>query len=507
MANDVFSLAWSLGGSISGEHGDGLVRAAFVKRQYGQEYYELLCRIKKIFDPEGLMNPGKIISSDADVMVRDLKAQRKILPERLRTELFFDADELDFEVDQCSGCGVCLSREASMRMCPVFRGLGEELGSSRAKANILRYWATGQLSEKEFESAQFRKFLDLCVNCKACSVQCPSGVDVSKLMTVARAQWARRKGLRWAELALSNNRYLSMVGSVFGPFGNFFLNLSTFKWVLEKAVGIDRRRGMPGFKRGSFLAAGRKYLGKCERIDEPAGKVAYFVDSYANYNDHELGFAVIDILRHNGIEVILPNQRPAPLPAIMYGDVERAKKDLAYSVKYLAKAVREGYKIICSEPSAALCLKDDLRHFVADDEARLVSENSYELMSYLRGLADQGKLKDGAAVDGDYVYHCPCHVLAAGGDAAAREVLEKVCGLKVADLGAGCCGLSGTFGMQKKNYDLSSKITGDFVKVLAMSAADEVLTECGACKMQIEHISEAEVTHPAKILAKSYGLL
>jgi len=508
VANEVFELAWSLGGTISGEHGEGLVRAAFVRRQYGDEYYELLCKIKDIFDPDGVMNPGKIINDDVDVMVKNLRAEHKLLPERLETDLVFEKDELAFELEQCYGCGLCRSREADLRMCPVFRALGEELGSSRAKANILGFRATGQLEDKDFESAEFRKFLDLCINCKACLMQCPSAVDVSKLMNAARAEYVRRRGLRRSELLLSHNRYLSVLGSVFSPVSNFLMRLAVFKWLLEKLGGIDRRRSMPSFRRGSFLKAGREYLAVCEPIVKPIDKVAYFMDTYANYNDHELGFAVVDVLRHNDIEVVLPKQRPAPLPAIVYGDVKRARKDLAYIVKYLVNVVRDGYKLVCSEPSAALCLKEELRYFVSVEDAKLVSENTYELMNYLLSLHEYNKLKDPTnSIIEKFVYHLPCHLCAVGDETASIRLLSELCGVKVVDLKAGCCGLAGTFGMQKKNYELSSQISESLKKALEQSPIKNVLTECAACKMQIEHISGHIVRHPVKILAKAYGVL
>ena len=510
VANEVFELVWSLGGSISGEHAEGLVRAPFLKRQYGDEYYELLCKIKNIFDPRGLMNPGKIINSDPDVMVKNLRAGHKVQPERIKTHLLFEKDELELEIKQCYGCGLCLSRETDLRMCPVYRALGEELGSSRAKANLLRFWATGQLSEEDFESAEFRKFLDLCVNCKACSLQCPSGVDISTLMSTARAQYVRRKGLRRAEFVLSHNRYLSMMGSPLRRTSNSVMRLGVFKWLLEKSAGIDKRRGMPAFAGGSFLKAGRKYLAVCEPIRQPLDRVAYFVDTYANYNDHELGFAVLDVLRANDIEVTLPKQRPAPLPAIVYGHVKRARKDLTYAVKHVAKAVRGGYKIVCSEPSAALCLREELRHFVAGPDAKLVSENTYELMNYLYGLFKDGKLKrrtsdEQRATNDDYVYHLPCHLCAVGHGTASIELLQGLCGVKVVDLKAGCCGLAGTFGMQKKNYELSSQISASLKEALDKSPTKNVLTECTACKMQIEHVSDCLARHPIKVIAEAYG--
>jgi len=507
IADDVFLLAWSLGGSISGEHADGLVRAAFVRKQYGNEYYELLCRIKNIFDPDGLMNPGKIINSDPDVMVKNLRRAYKPLRKRLKTKLLFEKDELAQEIEQCYGCGLCLNRESDLRMCPVYRAMGEELGSSRAKANMLHYWATGQLEEKEFESPEFRKFLDLCVNCKACMLQCPSGVDISTLMMTARAQYVKRKGLRRTERILSQNRYMSMLGSIFSPVSNFVMQMPLFGLLLEKVAGLDQRRSMPGFKRGSFLKAGQKYLDSCEPIEKPIDKVAYFVDTYANYNDHALGFDVLEVLRYNNIEVILPNQRPAPLPAMVYGDIKKARRDLKYNVKRLAEAVRQGCKIICSEPSAALCLKQELRHFVKGEDAKLVSENTYELMTYLLDLHSQKKLKSPVRqITDEYVYHTPCHLQAVNDGTASIKLLQDLCGVKVTDLKAGCCGLSGTFGMQKKNYELSTQIAESLKSALKNFPTQNVLTECAACKMQIEHISDKIAIHPLKILAESYGL-
>jgi len=226
-----------------------------------------------------------------------------------------------------------------------------------------------------------------------------------------------------------------------------------------------------------------------------------------------LGFAVLDVLRLNNIEVILPKQRPAPLPAICYGDVRRARRDLSYNAKHLAKTAREGYKIICSEPSAALCLKEELRHFVAGEDAKLVSENTYELMNYLYGLHKDGKLQKEPHVEPgakygkeEFVYHLPCHLAAVGDGQASVKLLRELCGVKVIDLKAGCCGLAGTFGMQKKNYELSSQIAVRLKEALEKSPTKNVLTECAACKMQIEHLSDCTVRHPIKILEEAYSI-
>jgi anaerobic glycerol-3-phosphate dehydrogenase C subunit len=506
IANEVFDLAWSLGGTISGEHADGLVRAAFIKKQYGPQFYDLLRRVKEIFDPNLILNPDKIISDDPDIMTKNLRASHEVAPELLAGDLKIDHDELAEELEKCNGCGLCLNNSDKLRFCPVYRAVGDELASSRAKANVLRFWSTGQIDEKDFYSPEFRKFLDLCVNCKACVTECPSGVDVSKLIGAARAKYAKRKGMNISQKVLSNNRLLSITGSTFGPLANFATNLAITKWVLEKTMGLDKRRSLPKFAGKSFIKTGSRYLQSLPPVDKPVDKVAYFVDTYANYNDHELGFAVLDVLRRNNIEVIIPKQRPAPLPAVCYGDTKRAKRDLEFSVKYLAQAVRDGYKIICSEPSAALCLKDELKNYVTGDDAKLVTKSTFELMNYLLDLHNQNKL----AVPKDckpqkYLYHLPCHLCAVGSGRATAELFRRLCKSEVIDIQAGCCGIAGTFGMQKKNYELSTRIAANVKKTLEKSKVDYVLTECSACKMQIEHISNKTVTHPIKVLAQSYA--
>ncbi|MHC5059677.1 MAG: anaerobic glycerol-3-phosphate dehydrogenase subunit C [Planctomycetota bacterium] len=506
IAAEVFELAWSLGGSISGEHAEGLLRAAFIEKQYGSEFYELLKAIKNIFDPDGLMNPGKIINDDPDIMTKNLRAAHIVFAERLMTNLNLDPKEFRYEIEQCSGDGVCLASQAGTRMCPVFRAVGEELACSRAKANLLRAWITGILDKSDFESDEFKKIISLCINCRMCSVECPSNVDISKLIIEARAEYVKRKGLGRTEDMLSHNRGMTNLGSLFAPLSNLVMKSGIFKWLLEKYSGLDRRRTMPVFQRGSFLGKGRRYLARAGAIGRPVDKVAYFVDSYANTSDQELGFAVVKCLRHNKIDVVLPNQLPAPLPAIVYGDLKTARKDLGYVVKNLARTVRAGYKVVCSEPSAALCLKEDLRLLLDSEDAKVVSENTYELMSYLRDLHSEGKLRTKADRDErKFAYHAPCHVFALGQRGASIELLREICGVSVTDINAGCCGLAGTFGMQKKNYDLSVRIAKNMVEALNAVDTKFVMTECAACRMQIEELTDKIVIHPIKVLAKAYG--
>lgn len=505
MAQEVFELAWSLGGSISGEHADGLVRAAFLRRQYGDAYYELLKGIKRIFDPDGILNPGKIINEDPDVMVRHLRLPGGPLLGEEKTALLLGPDEFRFEAEQCSGCGVCLARTEGVRMCPVFRAMNEELASSRAKANLLRSAARLPKEVGTFDAKALRRVLSLCVNCKMCSVQCPAGVDVSKLIVQARAQIARYTGFSSAEILLSHNRFLSMLAAAFAPLSNWVLQMPLSRWLMEKTIGLDRHRRFPKFERGSFLRKVRRSGRPLSSADRPE-KAVYFVDSFANWNDHSLGFAVVEVLEKLGVQVAVPPQRPAPLPAYVYGNLKTARRDLQYNLRYIAPLVQKGYDVVCSEPSAALCLREEMKYLLDSQESRLTAEHTWELMGYIRRILEGREWKgirlSGACQTLRYAYHAPCHLQAFRSPADTVDLLEKL-GLKVINLNSGCCGLAGTAGMQAKNQDLTESIAQPLKRKIEQVNPDLVLTECAACAMQIEHLTGRRTLHPIKLLWES----
>ena len=508
MAQEVFSLAWSLGGSISGEHGDGMLRAAFIEGQYGKDYYNLLKGIKQIFDPAGILNPNKVICDDPDIMGKNLRASVLSGADDFQTELNFRPNEFRFEVDQCNGCGVCLSAQQSSRMCPVFRAGGEELSTTRAKANLLSAWIAGEKSGVTFDPKELKRVLSLCVNCKMCSIECPAGVDVSKLIVAARAKLSAHSGFTAAEFALTYNRWLSFFGSAFAPLSNWVLSLGITRWCLQKLIGLDRHRHFPKFDHGSFIRKANRYLDMRSPVRKPVDKVVYFVDSFANFNDHELGFAVLKVLRTRQVEVVVPKQRPVPLPAFVYGNLKAARRDMEYNLKQIVPFVKKGYKVICSEPSAALCLKDELRLIIDTPDARQVSENTFELMDYLSTLKQKPQTQGSKSPSRGFTprtfgYHAPCHLKALRSAGVSMDLLRQA-DFSVVDIDGGCCGLAGTAGMQKKNHALTEAIGGRLSGAIADSGADIIVTECAACAMQIEHLTRKPAIHPIKLLAQQY---
>ena len=544
LADEVFNLAWKLGGTISTEHGEGLVRVSFIEKQYGPEVYALFRQIKKIFDPEGIFNPGKIINDDPDVMTKDLRYSHAIEREVSKTNLIFREDEFIREIEQCNGNGLCRSSDPTLSMCPIFRATGDEDASPRAKGNLMRHWLYGLLDNEIMQTEEFKRIADLCVNCKMCATECPSLVNIPKLMIEARAEYVKQHGLTRAQYLLTRSEFMSKMGSTFGPLANLFLGMGWFKRILEWTGKLDHRRGMPKFSWGSNIKKLRAYIREQALLPNPVDKVAYFIDLYANYNDHELGRAVVEVLRHNNIEVMIPNQKSMAMPAISYGDLAYARKYIKYNVKHLAEAVRAGYKIVTAESTAALCLKEEYLDVVDSEDAKLVAENTYDLTDYLARLHREGKLKDDFRLNSDMgfdlsgkksgrhslpygeegghgppyekkgrhslpyrlAYHMPCHYHYMNIKDGTLYLMGLIDGIELVELPNSCCGIAGTFGFQKGKFDLSMEAGEPMLGPLRESDCDFGLTECSTCKMQMELGAGKKTLHPIKVLAKAYGL-
>jgi anaerobic glycerol-3-phosphate dehydrogenase C subunit len=508
VATEACRLAWELGGTISGEHGEGLVRVQFIKEQYG-ELYPALRRVKEIFDPAGLLNPGKIINDNSEVMTRNLRFQLRARPERVATRLLdWREGELIHEAELCNGNGHCRSLEAQVTMCPIFQVIRDEAASPRAHANLMRAFLTGVLDEGVRSRDDFKRMADYCVNCKMCHLECPSAVNIPKLMLEAKAQYVAARGLTRTEYVLSRSELVSRMNSLFAPLVNPLMRAGWFCNLLEKATGIDRRRQMPRFALGS----GHRHLLKrlrarsAEQDEPPMDRVAYFLDLFANYNDHHLADAVLDVLLHNRVEVILPLQKGCGMPAIDYGDLGCGRKYLRYNVEQLAEVVRRGYKIVCSEPTAALTIKEEYLDVQRTPASELVAENTFELCDYLWRLHQQGRLRtDFRPVEATFGYHAPCHLKALGVGYPGESLVKLVPGVRVVHIDQGCCGIAGTFGFQRKNFDVSMSAGSRLLQALADEQIELGLSECSTCKMQMEQGAGKETVHPIKVLAQAYG--
>jgi Fe-S oxidoreductase len=280
------------------------------------------------------------------------------------------------------------------------------------------------------------------------------------------------------------------------------------RWLLEKMFGIAQGRKLPRLASRSFMRkAARRRLTRPSR--QEGRKVLYFVDTYANWFDVQLAEACVAVLEHNGASVYVhPDQLPSGMAQITLGDVERAKPLVRENIKLLADAVRQGYEIVCTEPSAALALTHEYLNLIDDDEARLVAKHTHEVCTYLWRLHQSGQLElDLRPVNISLGYHTPCHVKALGSDSAGKDLLRLIPGLAVDGLERGCSGMAGVFGLKRENYRASLRAGWGLILALRNPEIEFGATECSTCKMQMEQGTTKPTTHPLKILAYSYGLM
>jgi FAD/FMN-containing dehydrogenase/Fe-S oxidoreductase len=534
VADDLYRVVLDLGGAIGGELGVGLSRTGFLRRQHG-DLCDVFAHVKRVFDPQGILNPGKIVGDDPEQLTQNLR--RVAAAVELAKEPLTAVEELAAAEDEatpatlgktnvvplqlnwidpsivhaaraCNGCGACRTQLLPERMCPINRaGLREE-ASPRAHANLLRAVLTGRVAADQLPSDDFKQLADLCVHCHQCRFECPAEVDIPKLMVEARAAHVAQAGLRPSEWLLTRLDLVASLGSLMRPLANWTLGNRTMRWLFERFFGLAHGRKLPRLARRSFLrrAARRKLT---RQNHAAAHKVLYFADVYANYFDPQIGEALVAILEHNGVSVYVPKEpMQSGMAMIAMGAVERARALAAKNVAVLADAVRQGYHIVATEPAAALCLAHEYPNLLDDEEARLVAANSSEACAYVWRMHLEKRLKlDLRRIDATVAYHQPCHSKALRVGTPAEHLLRLIPGLNVVAEEHGCSGMAGTFGLSRKNYRTSLRAGWDLISWLRQGKMHAGVTECSACKMQMEQGTTRPTIHPLKLLAHAYGRL
>jgi len=308
IARDLYQVVFAVGGTISGEHGDGLSRTAFIRSQYGP-LYRVFQQVKELFDPENLLNPNKIISDDAQITQRNIRPAVVPSSQIVQLQLRWTPQELVRSAAGCNGCGTCRTQSADARMCPFLRIDPREEASPRAKANVMRDYATGALDDRELASAEMKALSDLCFNCKQCQLECPANVDIPQMMIEAKAAYVAANGLTGADWLLSRIHSFGALGSATSLAMNWVISNPSTRWILEKSIGIARLRKLPLLARRSFLRSASRDLLRMPKSAGSKKPVVYFVSEYANFYDTELARAFVAILKHNGIPVYVPPRR------------------------------------------------------------------------------------------------------------------------------------------------------------------------------------------------------
>ncbi|MCA9064984.1 MAG: FAD-binding protein [Planctomycetaceae bacterium] len=525
IARDLYRQAIAVGGTISGEHGDGLSRTAFVRTQYGP-LYRVFQQVKQLFDPLGVMNPDKILSNDPQLTIRHLRRHRDTSQDvtappapstsRVRLQLAWSVDECLDAASRCNGCAICKAIQPAGRMCPMMLDEADEQLSPRAKASLVRSMVLERTPSELLAEAEALPILDSCFNCRQCQLECPSEVSIPQLLLEARAQRVAAVGLTRRDRLMSRIHRYAPVLSRAAFLTNWLLRNALVRRILERSTGLAARRRLPRFARKPFLE-GRRVQSENNSGAPGAVRptVTYFVDYFANHHDPELAEAFCRVMEHNGFRVYIPPaQTVSGMSMISVGDLAPARVLAETNIRELVESAREGYPIVCTEPSAALCLAEEYPLLINSDDVRIVAQHAVDAGNFLKDLQIRGRLRtDFQAVPHTFVYHTPCHVRAlthrrrGSLESPWLELLKLIPELNVVAVEKGCTGMAGTYGLPAENFEQSLRIGSELIQTLSTMNASAGATDCSSCRMQMEQSGGRATLHPMKLLALAYGLM
>lgn len=509
-----------VGGTVSGEHGDGLSRTWYLPRIFGP-LHDVFRQVKNLFDPLQTLNPGKIVAQLPQAVDENLRA---VVADPVPSEapestaaaglpiiqplLTWSVEEMTYAARSCNGCGRCRTQMNDERMCPVFRYLPGEEATPRAKANLMRALLTRRLDPEWIAHDDVREIADLCVNCHQCRLECPASVDIPQLMMECKSQHVATNGLRFSDWFFARLDRVASWGAHSPGVTNRLLRNRRARWLMEKLFGIAQGRKLPQLARQPYLRLAPRL--KLNRPTRHSGrKVLFFVDVYANWFDVQLAEALVRVLERNHASVYVPTrQYQSGMAALTMGAIEQARMLAQKNVSLLADAVRQGYHIVCTEPSAALALTHEYPKLMDTEDSRLVAQHTSEACGYLWRMHQLGQLElDLKPINATIGYHEPCHLRALESHSPGWQLLGLIPGLTVQRIEQGCSGMAGTYGLRKENYRSSLRSGWNLISYIRDHDVQVCATECSACKIQMEQGTPKPTLHPLKLLALSYRLM
>jgi FAD/FMN-containing dehydrogenase/Fe-S oxidoreductase len=501
VAEEVLELVVEFGGVNSSEHGDGLVRSEFNRRLFGDEVYGAMREVKRLFDPDNRLNPGKIV--DAPPLTEHLRDPQLPAARRLTTSLSFDfADGMRGAADRCMNIGLCRKTDAGV-MCPSYMATRDEEDSTRGRANALVKALSAPDPALALGDERLHGILDLCLECKACKSECPLGVDMAALKSEFLAHYQSRHGVPLRSRAFGSIRALNRVGSATAPLANLAARSGVARGMLDRRLGIAAPRPLPQFERQSLIRWKRG------RASTPGrrGEVVLLADSFTTYTEPVVGRAAVEVLERAGLRVTLESRGCCGRASISKGLLERARAQAVRMVGRLAPYARRGIPIVGCEPSCLLTLRDEYLSLLPDDpDARLVAAHVRPLAELVTDAIDEGSLTL-VGPPCRIVLHGHCHERALLGNEPTIAMLSRIPGADVVELDAGCCGMAGSFGFESEHYELSMKIGAmRLFPMLEAEAPETVIAASGvSCRQQIAHGTRRRARHPIELIHQAMG--
>ncbi|MEC7880581.1 MAG: FAD-linked oxidase C-terminal domain-containing protein [Chloroflexota bacterium] len=499
ISSDISDLVFEFGGAFSGEHGDGIVRGAWTKKMYGEKVYSAFKDLKKAFDPKNILNPGKIIETPP--MDSNLRFGKSYKTEKIDTFLSFEKEGgFAQAIEMCNGQAAC-KKINSGYMCPSFMATRDEVDSTRGRANALRAALSGKLPIEKLNSKKLFNVLDLCLECKTCRSECPSGVDMAKIKYEFLHQYYKKNKIPLRSRLTGNISTLNKIGSIFPGIFNLTRKLFIFKLLSDYLLKIDKRRNIPKIAPNSFEKLYKSDSDSKEKI------AVFFHDTFTNYNHPQVGLSAIKILKSLKYNVKLIDKKCCGRPLISKGLLGSAKKNAQYNIDKLYPLVKEGAIVIGAEPSCISALKDEYPDmFPRDERVNLISDNTYLLQEIITDPENLNKIKfKSNLANKSYAVQVHCHEKTISGENVSVDSLRLIPNSKVEKIPSGCCGMAGAFGYEKEHFDISKKIAEDrLIPYLSNIEKNTQVAITGvSCRHQIEDFSDHNPKHILEIIAEN----
>ena len=507
ITDDVATLVKKYRGSMSGEHGDGIVRSGYIQFMIGEENYALLQAIKKTFDPKSIFNPGKIV--DAYPMVENLRYTVDRKEPDIETLLDF-SDSLGIlrATEKCNGSGDCRkSVEAGGTMCPSYRATKDEKDSTRGRANVLREFLTNSDSSNPFDHQEIKDALDLCLSCKGCTAECPSNVNMTALKAEFEYQYRKQHGISLRTKVFAYNNKLNTFGRLSIPFTNFIFKNKITSKILKNLTGVAPQRSLPLLSSLSLRDWCKQHLEQCQPKN-PLKTVYFFVDEFTDHLDTAIGIDAILVLTKLGYAVKILDHKESGRSFLSKGLLDQAKDIANHNIRLFSEYISADTRLIGLEPSAILSFRDEYIQ-LADDKiaAKNLAQNVFLIDEFLKSEIDQGNILSDQFTKETKVIklHGHCHQKALSSVYDTFVYLNFPENYKVTIIPSGCCGMAGSFGYEKEHYDISMKIGEQTLFPAIRNVDQEVLIAATgtSCRHQIIDGTQRKALHPISILREA----
>ena len=493
-------------GSLSGEHGDGRVRASFLNFMVGDVCYQLLKEVKHTWDQKNVFNAGKIIAAKPI----DTNLRYEIDRKEPEIETLLDFSETGGILnlaEKCNGSGDCRKLAASGgTMCPSYMATKEELTTTRARANVLRAFLTNPKTTNRFNQAEIKEALDLCLSCKGCKAECPSNVDMAAMKAEFLYQYQKENGVSFKTKMFAETQKNNVLASKMPRIVNFLFSAPITSTIVKKVLGVAPQRTIPKFAHQTLKAWFKKNQ-KDFQVSKPIKTVYLFADEFTNHNDVEIGKKAIKLLHKLNYQVKIASISDSARTYISKGILETAQKIAIKNVLQLAPIINTENVFVGIEPSAILSFRDEYIRLLPKEmqvDLKQLNTNTFLIDEFLASELDKGNIKSNrfTTASKSIKLHGHCHQKALSKISATEKILSLPINYNLETIASGCCGMAGSFGYEKEHYDVSMQI-GELVLFPAVRkvAPNTIIAATGtSCRHQIKDGTDKDALHPIEIL-------